>query len=85
VRDRADQLTFVLGALDRDTGEGRRAGVRLDGVSEPMAILLCTCDHRRETHWYEKRRDAWTVCRICRCVRFTAPASEERKLTFRQD
>jgi hypothetical protein len=87
--ERADQLrTLALGPLERDPGEGRRADVRLDQdsiTSELMATLLCTCGHRRETHRYETRRKAWTVCRVCRCVRFTAQGADERKLISRRD
>jgi hypothetical protein len=35
----------------------------------------CTCTHARARHYYEKDRRAWTVCRDCRCVRFTLPAT----------
>jgi hypothetical protein len=47
-----------------------------------MAILIYTCGHRLETHRYKKRRKAWTVCRVCLCVRFTAqPGVDESSYT----
>ena len=36
------------------------------------SALVCTCSHARDRHQYEKARREWTVCRACRCVRFTA-------------
>jgi hypothetical protein len=44
-----------------------------------MAILVCTCRHSLELHRYETRRGAWTVCRACPCVRFTAEDVEKRR------
>jgi hypothetical protein len=43
-----------------------------DPVSQWSSVsLLCTCSHSRDRHQWEKARRAWTVCRACRCVRFT--------------
>lgn len=47
-----------------------------------MAVLICTCRHSRELHQYERARRAWTVCRACRCVRFTTQDADGLKETM---
>jgi hypothetical protein len=48
-------------------------------AEELMATLICTCRHSLELHRYEKRIGGWTVCRACRCVRFTDQGADEMK------
>ena len=44
-----------------------------------MAVLICTCRHSQDLHQYERARRAWTVCRACRCVRFTTQDADDPK------
>lgn len=58
--------TTCFNSLSRHAGSG-------SGGAE-TAALVCKCEHPREMHQYERSRRAWTVCRVCRCVRFKAPS-----------
>jgi hypothetical protein len=70
----------------RATPRRGRGGVALaPGKNEESAattddpMVMCACGHERERHTYEKAH-GWTICRVCRCVRFT-PRDDDTERT----